>query len=84
MHGISGAIPDDVILNKIEQDEDYTFFIEGYGLRAGSITLFVTKLEKLKCCTEVKLKSIKEKERRSNGNDVLLYQFAIRLELRHD
>jgi len=81
---ISKAIPDDVILNKIGQDEAYTFLLEGYGLRAGSITLFVTKLEKLECCTEVKLKSIKEKERRSNGKDVLLYQFAIRLELRHD
>ena len=86
LRGISRAIPDDVILNKIGQDEReaYTFLLEGYGLRAGSITLFVTKLEKLKCCTEVKLKSIKEKERRSNGKDVLLYQFAIRLELKHD
>ncbi|MCK4518837.1 MAG: hypothetical protein KAU12_01840 [Candidatus Omnitrophica bacterium] len=79
--GITGEIPGDIILDKISQDSANTFFLEGSGLSAGSITAFVGSLERLAVSREARLESINEKKADVGDANLFLYKFRIRVDL---
>ena len=82
--GITGALPYDVILDRIIQDDDgsNTFLLEGSGLSAGSITKFVGELERLEVALEAKLRSINEKKISPESERFFLYEFKIKVFLK--
>ena len=80
--GITSEIPRDIILDKISQDSANTFFLEGSGLSAGSITAFVGSLEHLAVSREARLESINEKKTDAEDADIFLYRFVIKVDLK--
>jgi Tfp pilus assembly protein PilN len=79
--GICEAIPEEVVLEKLSQEDKNTFCLKGGSLSGNSIAAFVDGLSKLTPCKEVKLKNMQrtpeEKEARS-----LPFNFLIQLTLK--
>lgn len=85
LNGITKAVPYDVILDRITQDEDgAAFLIEGSGISADSITKFAEELERLKASREAKLQSINEKKAEPKSERLFLYEFKIKVVLKEN
>jgi Tfp pilus assembly protein PilN len=81
--GIINQIPDDVILNRIVQQDDNTFLLEGSGISASSITAFAGELNQLEGTREARLESlISSRGVGFPGAGLFLYQFQVRVILK--
>ncbi|MCD4779513.1 MAG: hypothetical protein K8S27_03045 [Candidatus Omnitrophica bacterium] len=79
--GIAREISYDIILDRIAQDGDKTFLLEGLGLSAGSITQFTGKLDRVEGVKEAKLEVISERENSQVSVELLYYKFRIKVTL---
>ena len=78
---IPEAIPCDMILENLTQNESADFSVTGFALHTGSIGLFAGKLSKFDGCEQVKIKSITGQDK-SGGTISFPYAFCIKVVLK--
>ena len=76
LDGLSSTIPDDVVLAKIEEQQPNEFTVSGCGLKVGSISTFVARIQQLPWCAEVKPPMVEEVEIAKTPKTALNSQFG--------
>jgi hypothetical protein len=78
LEAISETLPHDVVLNRVYQKGDGSYWIEGNAFRGQSISSFHQALTEVEGCTSTKLETIRRLEEASDARQKLLpYDFII-------